>query len=397
MLNLETISLIVSYIKAYPLGCALIGVLLLAIIHQLYFYLRYISKGAKTTTPKKQANKPSTLPGVSVIVCAHNEETNLQDYLHTLLNQDYPTFEVIVVDDGSEDNTYTILEQYIQQCPKLYHTFVPHGARLISRKKLALTIGIKAANYEYILLTDADCRPESRSWIREMMSGFQNENTEIVLGFGPYFEKKGLLNRFICYDTLFSGLQYMGMAKSGHPYMGVGRNLAYRKDTFFSNNGFHGLLNERAGDDDLFVNKVATRTNTRVICSKDALTWSPPKRSWRDWLHQKRRHLSVSPHYSTHTKLRISTEPITRGMVYFLLICSIVYSALTTQWVLAIIALGLFAIRLLMQLIIINVAAKRFRMRGVGLDIILYDTILPLITLFILGTQPFMRKRQIYW
>lgn len=397
MLNLETISLIVSYIKAYPLGCALIGVLLLAIIHQLYFYLRYIRKGAKTTTPKKQANKPSTFPGVSVIVCAHNEETNLQDYLHTLLNQDYPTFEVIVVDDGSEDNTYTILEQYIQQCPKLYHTFVPHGARLISRKKLALTIGIKAANYEYILLTDADCRPESRSWIREMMSGFQNENTEVVLGFGPYFEKKGLLNRFICYDTLFSGLQYMGMAKSGHPYMGVGRNLAYRKDTFFSNNGFHGLLNERAGDDDLFVNKVANRTNTHVICSKDALTWSPPKRNWRDWLHQKRRHLSVSPHYSMHTKLRISTEPITRGMVYFLLICCVVYSALTNQWFWAIIALGLFAIRLLMQLIIINVAARRLRMRGVGLGIILYDTILPLITLFILGTQPFMRKRQIYW
>lgn len=350
------------------------------------------------TAPAKKVNRTYPLPGVSVIVCARNEESNLQDYLHSLLNQNYPTFEVIVVDDGSEDNTYNILERYIQQTPKLYHTFVPRGARLISRKKLALTIGIKAANYDYILLTDADCRPESRQWIQEMMSGFQDKQTEIVIGFGPYFEKKSLLNRFICYDTLFSGLQYMGMAKAGYPYMGVGRNLAYRKETFFANNGFHGLLNERAGDDDLFVNKVANNINTKVICNSNALTWSPPKRTWHEWLHQKRRHISVSPHYNTNSKIRIITEPITRGMVYFLLLFSMIHSAINGQWIIGFVALGLCGIRLLTQLTIINVATKRLKMRGVGLGIILYDIILPLISLFILITQPFYRKKQqFYW
>lgn len=393
----DILNIAVSYIQANPLGCGLLGAMLLVVLHQLYFYLRYIRKGAKVT-PLVQYTDNQSLPGVSVIVCARNEETNLQNYLHTLLNQDYPTFEVIVVDDGSEDNTHTVLEQYSQQNSKLYHTFVPHGARVISSKKLALTIGIKAANYDYILLTDADCRPESRHWIRGMIAGFQAKETEIVLGFGPYFETKGLLNRLICYDTLFSGLQYMGMAKSGHPYMGVGRNLAYRKETFFANGGFQGLLNTRAGDDDLFVNKVATCSNTNVVCNPDTLIWSPPKRTWHEWFHQKRRHLGVSPLYNTTSKIRLILEPLSRGLAHILLILCIVHSLSTEQWIIAASALGLWLIRLLTQLIIINVANKRLHMRGVGLGIILYDIVLPLINLFILTTQPlFRQKQQFYW
>lgn len=390
----DILTLITTYLHTHPWGCGMVGGLLIVIAYQLYFYLRYIRKGGQIT--QSPTNHEAVLPGVSVIVCAHNEETNLKDYLHTLINQDYPTFEVIVVDDGSEDDTYTILERYVQQSNKLYHTFVPKSARLISSKKLALTIGIKAANYDYILLTDADCRPESRYWIREMMNGFQKE-TEVVLGFGPYFESKGLLNRFICYDTLFNGLQYMGMAKAGYPYMGVGRNLAYRKDTFFAHNGFQGLLNERAGDDDLLINKIANGNNTNVICNPSALTWSPPKTTWHEWLHQKRRHLSVSPHYKATSKLRITLEPITRGMAYILLITCIVYSILTGLWLIGSIALGMWGIRLITQLIIINLAAHRLGMRTIGLDVILYDIFLPLINLSILLEQSLKKKQQLYW
>lgn len=398
MLTLDNIfEVITSYLQTYPWVCGLLGILFIASLHQLYFYLRYIRRGGKLTITPQQTRTESHTPGVSIVVCAHNEERNLQDYLHSLLMQDYPNFEVIVVDDGSEDNTQTILKQYAQQHPLLYHTFVPRGARLISHKKLALTIGIKAAKYDYILLTDADCRPESRFWIREMIRGFQSNKTEIVLGFSPYFEKKGLLNRFICYDTLFCGLQYMGMAKTGHPYMGVGRNLAYRKETFFDHNGFQGLLGERAGDDDLFVNKVANSINTCVICNPNALTWSAPKYTWQEWIHQKRRHLSVSPKYNISSKLRIALEPITRGIVYFLTICCIVYAILIQQWIIAAIAFGLWFIRLITLLTIINVASYRLNIKGIGLNIVLYDIALPLINLLILITQPFLRKRQIYW
>jgi cellulose synthase/poly-beta-1,6-N-acetylglucosamine synthase-like glycosyltransferase len=372
-----------------PLAITLLVVIGVAFIHQIYFYLRYLRLGGKVT-PKTDSEVQ--LPAVSVIVCAHNEYDNLQDYLSILLEQDYPCYEVIVVDDSSEDGSDLLLERWSRQYGNLYHTFVPRGARVLSNKKLALTIGIKAAHYDYLLLTDADCRPESKHWIREMMKGFSNEQTELVLGFSPYFEKKGLLNHIIGYDTLFNGLQYMGMARAGKPYMGVGRNLAYKRDTFFSTGGFKGLLSNRAGDDDLFVNRIATRTNTTVVCNRDSLMWSVPKTTWREWFYQKRRHLSVSPQYRTSSKIRLTLEPLSRGVLYAGVLSSFIFGGMEV----GAIALALFLLRFLVQIITINIAARRLGMRRYGIGLVGYDIILPLITLYMLITQPF-QKKPLYW
>ena len=372
-----------------PLTIALLVVVGVACIYQFYFYLRYIRIGSKVSQPNHETHQ---LPAVSVVVCAHNEHTNLQDYLALLLNQDYTCYEVIVVDDSSEDGSDLLLERWSRQYGHLYHTFVPQGARVLSNKKLALTIGIKAANHDYILLTDADCCPESKYWIREMMTGFAQEQTEVVLGFSPYFEKKGLLNRLIGYDTLFNGLQYMGMARAGKPYMGVGRNLAYKRETFFSTGGFKGLLSNRAGDDDLFVNRIATHKNTTVVCNRDSLMWSVPKTTWREWFYQKRRHLSVSPQYRTRSKIRLTLEPLSRGLLYAGVISSFVLGGIEMGFI----ALALFLLRLLIQIITINIAAHRLGMRGYGIGLVGYDIILPLITLYMLITQPF-QKKPLYW
>lgn len=367
-------------------GWYLLLALLLVVLYEVVYYLRACITLRRSVVARSEAK-----PAVSVVVCAHNEEENLRDYLHNLLNQAYPCYEVIVVDDGSEDESLTILKQYARQYEHLYLTFVPHGARVISSKKLALTIGIKAAKYDYILLTDADCRPESRHWISEMMSGFAKEETELVLGFSPYFERRGWLSNMISYDTLLSGMQYMSMARHGHAYMGVGRNMAYRKQTFFDNNGFQGLLNERAGDDDLFVNKIATRQNTAVVCSPESLTWSSPKRTWKEWLQQKRRHLSVSSHYNNGNKLRVGAEPLMRGLMYGLVIACAIYGG----WCLYI-ALGLWALRLAVQLTTINICSKRWGIRCFGLEIIWHDIFLPLMTLWILWTKRMYTQRT-YW
>ena len=372
-----------------PLTITLLVIIGVAFIHQIYFYLRYLRLGGKVTS---QTDSDVQLPAVSVIVCAHNEYDNLQDYLSILLEQDYPCYEVIVVDDSSEDGSDLLLERWSRQYGNLYHTFVPRGARVLSNKKLALTIGIKAAHYDYLLLTDADCRPESKHWIREMMKGFSNEQTELVLGFSPYFEKKGLLNHIIGYDTLFNGLQYMGMARAGKPYMGVGRNLAYKRETFFSTGGFKGLLGNRAGDDDLFVNRIANAANTVVVNNPNSIVWSVPKTTWREWFHQKRRHLSVSPQYRTKSKIQLTLEPLSRGIFY----ASLLISAIVGNIELISIALALFLLRLLVQLIIINVSARRLNMRGYSLGLIAYDIILPLITLYMMLTQP-LQKKPLYW
>ena len=371
-----------------------LGVLFLA---QLYWYCRYLAAPARRIRKDRKQlpmtnDKSPISEGVTVILCAHNEAYNLSQYLQALLTQDYPTYEVIVVDDGSEDETRAMIERYLVHEPRLHMTFVPYGARIGSTKKLALTLAAKAAKYEYLLLTDADCVPESNQWIRQMMNGFkQREQIDIVLGFSPYFEQKGHVNRLVRFDTLFNGLHYIGSALCGHPYMGVGRNLAYRKSLFFESGGFTRLMNNRAGDDDLFVNHVANKRNTAVVLTRESFIWTPAKQTMTEWIQQKRRHISVSPDYTPLSKFRLTLEPLTRGLFYAAVIFIVVSYQLS---VLSLIALGLFLLRWIIQTAIINVSAKRMGLRRFNMfSILWFDIVLPLVNLWMLIVPQYEPKK----
>ena len=333
--------------------------------------------------------------GVSVILSAHNEGDNLSNYLQALLTQDWPEYEVIVVDDESEDNTRAVVESYMVRDPRLRMTFVPYGARVGSTKKLALTLAAKAAKYDYLLLTDADCVPESNQWIREMMKGFapvekgEQKSKDIVLGFSPYFAEKGHVNKLMRYDTLFNGLHYLGAALCGHPYMGVGRNLAYRKELFFESGGFTKLMTTMAGDDDLFVNHVATKANTAVVLSRESYTWSLTKKTMKEWWQQKRRHLSVSPAYKSITQFRLVLEPLSRGLFYGMVIAMLVLyrppMILEVPSLPFLVALGLFLVRWILQTVILNVSARRMGLRRFGMfSVLWFDIALPLVNLWML-------------
>lgn len=395
-----------------------LGVFAAVWLYQLYFWMRYILVAVRRTKQRVESEKSkvesqepraeSLQPGVSVIVCARDELANLRDYMQALLTQDYPEYEVIIVNDGSVDDTRTYLEYWQKRYKNLRMTFVPVGAKVTSTKKLAITLGAKAAQYDYLLLTDADCRPESVHWISEMMAGFESrepransQQPDIVLGFGAYFVKPGLLNRMIQFDTLFNGLQYLGLAAAGHPYMGVGRNLAYSKRLFFEHGGFIGLLDNKAGDDDLFVNREARKENTTVVCTRDSLTWSVPKTSLGDWLHQKRRHLSVAPKYKASTKFRLALEPVTRGLLYAAAIALVVIgcqqSAIGSQQSVIsqlpmLIALGAMLLRWIWQCVLLNIAASRWGTTKTMLLIPVWEIILPLLSLVMMLIEPLRPK-----
>ena len=387
----------------------LIGAMVVVLLFQLYFYLRYIRlpKAKKKAVAEQQRPKHAgdqldlfsdDVRGVSVIVAARNEAGNLRDYLHSLLEQDYPMYEVIVVDDRSEDNTRQVLDDMMLHYPRLRRTFVPQHARIISSKKLALTLGIKAARFDYLLFTDADCRPASRLWIWEMMNGFDcQEGTDVVLGFGAHFKGKGMLNRMIRYDTLFNGLHYLGAARCKHPYMGVGRNLAYKKEWFLSHNGFSPYLGEMAGDDDLIVNHYATGKTTATVTCPKSVTWSPTKQTWQEWWHQKRRHLSVSPHYTAWSRLRLGVEPMSRAIWYgesiaLLVRCGLRFAIAPTVSIGLAGCVGLLLLmRLVLRATVMNVSARRLGYSPKGMcagisltDLVLWDMILPLCSLWIL-------------
>ena len=264
---------------------------------------------------RKRIAGSNVTPPVSVIICAHDEEKNLRELIPLLLQQHYSQFEVIIVEDRCNDGTYDFLLEATTLDKRLKMVRVRHLPEHVSGKKYALTLGIKAAAYEWVLFTDADCRPNSDQWIRSMASHFQ-ESAQIVLGYSPYTKFPGYLNSFIRFESLLTGIQFIGWALLGRPYMGVGRNLAYRKALFFENKGFNNFLSITGGDDDLFVNKHATSINTVVSIGAALLMPSMPKKTWKEFFYQKLRHLSVGKYYNLNDRIMLGLFSSTWIMIW---------------------------------------------------------------------------------
>ncbi len=245
---------------------------------------------------------------ISIIISCRNEAENLTKLIPVLLAQKYATFELILIDDRSYDDTRQVIfdAQKLDNRIKLVRIDdKPDKPDEPDGKKFALTMGIKAAKYDRLLFTDADCLPNTENWIAEMSEGFTTDK-KFVLGVSLYDVEKGFLNSFIQFETLMTIAQYLSWALMGSPYMGVGRNLAYRKSTFLENNGFYRHLRIVGGDDDLIVNRLAKDKETAICLSPESQTHSEAKKTWNSWYIQKKRHLSVGKHYKFSDKLRTS-------------------------------------------------------------------------------------------
>lgn len=336
---------------------ALLITWLIVVTIQLIYIFFIFSQTAFYRVPSHSASMlMSTLPGVTIIVCARNERENLIELLPLLNAQQYPAFEVLVMDDRSTDGTGTYLENDIANLNHVRFIRIEKEHGHITPKKYALTIALKKAAYPSILLTDADCRPTSPNWLAGMVSPLSNARKDIVLGFSPYEYQPGLLNLLIRSETLFTAVQYVSLALAGWPYMGVGRNLAYRTSTFFANKGFYTHKNVLGGDDDLFINEVATGRNTAVCLDPATFTWSKPKETWADWRTQKRRHLNIGKYYKPGHKIRLGLLNGSHVLTWVLgvvvsitvFVTQLITRSFTqTEWLLLLTATGAFMFRLL--------------------------------------------------
>lgn len=355
---------------------------LLASLYQLGLYLFVFLQ----VPLYRKKNNYNSSPGVSVIICAKNEETNLEHLLPHVLQQDYPEFEVVVVNDSSTDDTEQILIQLQSRFKNLRFTTIPPDEKHKRGKKLALTIGLKAAKYDYVLLTDADCYPVSDLWLARMASNF-SEDKKIVLGYGGYERQKGLLNTMIRYETTFTAIQYLSQAIKGRPYMGVGRNLAYDKALFFDNKGFAAHYHLISGDDDLFVNENATGQNCAVEFSPESHTLSRPETTFRSWIKQKKRHLSAGSHYRTGSRIRLASEWVSRIILYSTLIWICVF---LPWWRLPVGAL--FVLLSVSRLIIFKMGMRRLDEKYLLLPSLLLDPVFPVIIGLIWLSSRFEKK-----
>lgn len=374
---------ILDFLLENPIYFILVAFGLVFLI-QLYFYLFYYSR---ILFIKNKPSSNSEKEPVSVIICARNEEKNLEKYLPSILNQDYPSYEVIVVNDCSEDESEFVLERLQKKYKHLKTTTIKQDDKFFHSKKLALTIGIKAAKNDILLLTDADCKAESPRWIEKMQNNLSGK-TEIVLGYGGYSAEKKIINNLIRFDTLFIAIQYLTFALAKKTYMGVGRNLAYKKSLFFKNKGFAGHHHLESGDDDLFIGQVANKNNTCIEISKESITRSNSESTFSGWYKQKRRHTTTGKLYRFKTKWRLFYENMSRILFYSLFVLSLIWFKELYAFTLA-----AFAFRMIIQLTIYKVAMKRLNEKYLLLPSLLYDVIMPFLSLSFVMVNNFSRKR----
>lgn len=294
-----------SYLCRYQkraLLTVLVGVILGL---QIFFFLVLCLALARW----KPTSAPPRLPPISLIVCAHDDEPHLRKLVPLLLGQSYPDFEVIIVDDRSNDGTYDFLLDLTRDS-RIKMVRITQTPDHIPGKKYALTLGIRAAKHEVILVTDADCQPDSAQWIQAMASHLQPQH-DFVVGVSPYLRRRGFLNLFIRFESLITSIQMAGFALAGMPYMAVGRNLLYRKDVFLRSKGFNRHLQVTGGDDDLFLNENATRQNVAICLLPAALVMSEPQVRWRDFFTQKLRHLHAGKFYRPWHRLVLAVFALT--------------------------------------------------------------------------------------
>ena len=343
-------------------------------------FLRLIFYNSKSDDKSPEA--------ISIIVCAWNEEENLKELVPLLLQQDHPNYELIVVDDRSVDSTYEYLFNLQADSNKVKLVRIDEVPDHMNSKKYALLLGIKAAKNDLLLLTDADCRPKSPDWAKNMAKEYDSE-TQFVIGYSPYYFKWSLLNLLIQFETLLTGIHYLSATLWGAPYMAVGRNLSYRKSFFLTQNGFSGIQHIVGGDDDLFVNKYANGKNSKICISPHSIVDSVPKSNWKSYIMQKKRHFSVGRSYKLFDKIRLTLFS-TSQIIFW--ICFVTLSLLSAN---PYVTFGGFGLRLVLQIIVLGLGAKKlsgkFPLIVLPVIDLIFAVLLPLLSV------PALLSKKIKW
>ena len=329
-----------------------IGIFLLAINLGLWLFLAM----GWSMVPLESLKTGQDYPAISIIVAAKDEASNLPDILESFASLEYPCFEIVIVLDRCTDESEEIVKQFQSRLENLRYLKIDSLPENWSGKKFAIQSGIREANYECLAFTDADCTVP-KTWLLHIGEKFLL-GADIVLGIGAYKVEKGLLNRFIRYETFLAAVQYIGMAAWQRPYMAVGRNLAYKKDFFNKHQGFSGFEDSLSGDDDLLVNAYGGQHKMGMVILPAGQTFSTAKSTLRSWYFQKTRHVSASNLYSFSSRLFLGLFHLSHQFLYLLVIIGILYGHNTWAW------LALIGLRIAISWIILHRLNRRTKWSG---------------------------------
>jgi cellulose synthase/poly-beta-1,6-N-acetylglucosamine synthase-like glycosyltransferase len=362
---------------------------------QVVYLLFIFGKTAFSSTKPDSSVSGKNPEGVTVLVAAHNEFQNLKILIPKLFEQDYESFDVMIVNDRSTDRTKRLLEEMMAIYPKLRSVTIKYTPNHVTSKKYAMTLGIKVAKHDVILLTDADCIPDSDQWIRKMTAPVREDQKTFAIGFSGYAQKSGFLNNWIQFETILTALFYMSFGLWKKPFMAVGRNLCYRKSFFMEVKAFKGLWHIQGGDDDLFVNQYANGKNAAIVLDPSANTTSIPKENRKDYLTQKKRHLHAGKYYASEDKQKIGFFSFSHALFWIGGIGLLIYFGLAQSWEHFLVVFGIILLRSILVTIIFDKASKKIQGSKTSKTIWLLD-FLYLGYFWILGTISHQSK-DIQW
>lgn len=308
---------------------------------------------------KKPETSASEKEPVTVVIAAHNERTNLKRIIPLLFQQDYPNFDVMVINDRSYDGTKKVLEQLMAIYPRLRTVTIDYTPNHVTAKKYALTLGIKVAKNDVLLLTDADCRPKTEKWIELMTAPVRLEGKDFALGFSQYESQSGFLNKWIQLETIWTAIQYFSFALWKAPFMGVGRNLCYRRNFFMGKKAFKGLWDIECGDDDLFVNLHANSSNVAIVVDPDSITYSVPKNTWEEYFTQKRRHFHAGKYYKSTNKQKVGWYAFSHFLYWTIGILLVIFSVIHQNWEQILVIMGIMVVRSMLITSLFRLSRKK--------------------------------------
>lgn len=352
--------LIYLFVKLIQMLLDILWIVFLLALGVQLFYILIIFGRISFFYRSKISSGQSNQEGVTVIVAAHNEKENLKKLIPILCEQNYPNYDVMIINDRSNDGTKGLLEEMMSKYPKLRTVTIQYTPDHVTAKKYALTLGIKVAKNDVLLLTDADCLPQSDKWISRMTAPIRVDRKTFALGFSQYSQGKGILNSWIQFETLWTGLQYISFALWKSPFMGVGRNLSYRKSFFMEKKAFKGLWHIECGDDDLFVNQYASGNNTAVVVDPESITISTPKTTWGSYFRQKKRHFHAGKYYKSADKQKIGLYSFSHLLFWTIGISLLVISGMEQIWEHFAIILGIIIVRSILLTSVFTSARKKF-------------------------------------
>ncbi len=333
----------------------------------------------------------NTEEGVTILIAAHNEHKNLKTLIPKLFEQDYPKFDVMIVNDRSNDRTKRLLEEMMAIYPKLRSVTIKYTPSHVTAKKFALTLGIKVAKNDVILLTDADCMPSSDQWIRKMTAPVREEGKTFAVGFSGYQENSSFLNRWIQFETMMTALLYFSFGLWKAPFMAVGRNLCYRKSFFMEAKAFKGIWHLEGGDDDLFVNQYATGKNCAMVIDPQSTTVSIPKETWKKYLIQKKRHLHAGKFYRGEDKRKIGLYSLSHALFWLGGVGLLIYFGIEQAWEHFLIVFGIIVLRSILVWSIFKSASQKLSGKVGSMNSWAND-LFYLVYFWILGTVSYQAK-----